>query len=395
MTTHPENTPCTSPLFVSPAHARSKVVGLMLISMSIVLVSCMPLHTSISSAVAFTPHQNLRARSGMEQHFDERLSCVPADKTVQGALVFCCIFVHCFLQNLTKTLPFRFHIMATVQSFTAAPEKLTQPPDEPTGKTENPTEGLERPTEGSETGTPEPEVPENPKALDSVYIIDVVPRGNSLTGYQEVKASVQWYQRWLLEKAEIYVQDKINSKQIDSKDSLGQENFRAKVLTFFLENKSTWLAKTADMNSSHEIKCEKSTFHQELIKYALGGTLVPQGAQADMEKILQSLSESVQARGTHSEVRDANFFTMINVYTYDPALRRTRAEICTIGFSTTTAMREYLSNKSHVRKIEFKLNLNRSQYHFNEEIFRGVFGQSQAAGFQVGPPGSQHFEVSE
>ncbi|KAF2149799.1 hypothetical protein K461DRAFT_323330 [Myriangium duriaei CBS 260.36] len=228
--------------------------------------------------------------------------------------------------------------------------------------------------------------PDDQDAVRTVYFVNMAP--GTLSGEQEktlqhLQQNVLDFSAWASTEASRAVQNKIDKNEIPRDDKVTQGSYRAKVMDWILNNRTTWLAKTNDSNSSERIRVKKAEFHTALLLQAIKGFAVPTTALLSLEKIVTSIGDSVKFSATNS--KDARqYWIMLTYYTYFKESNLIQPSIRTIGFQVTKEAREYVVGKSKVETVDFQCSFSGSQFDFNNKIYEGVAGSISAQAIEKG-----------
>jgi hypothetical protein len=223
--------------------------------------------------------------------------------------------------------------------------------------------------------------------IPTVFFVNMPPGGLPADDKQalgDIQQNVEDFQCWASHLANITVQDQIDKGALGGNDKVAQGTYRAKVMEWILNNKTTWLSKTSDQNTSENLSVKRAEFHLEILQQALTGLTVPQTAFTALEKILNSIGDGIIKGGSTTSKSQQQFWIMLTYYKYYHETGRFQTMIRTIGFQSTNSTREYLVGKSSIQIINFTCQFSGVQFDFNNKIYNKIKGDISADAIENG-----------
>ncbi|KAH0277554.1 hypothetical protein KCU91_g3082, partial [Aureobasidium melanogenum] len=233
---------------------------------------------------------------------------------------------------------------------------------------------------------PSAPTPTDQDVVKTVFFVNMAP--GSLTGDEKnklagIQQNVLDFSCWASHLASVSVQAKIDSKAIPKDDNTQQGSYRAKVMEWILNNKTTWLAKTNVQNSSQNIEIEKAQFHTEILKQALQGLTVPATALQSLEKIVTAIGDGITL-SSKTEKTTQQYWIMLTYYIYHAESGVIQPIIRTIGFEATNATAEYMAGKNEITIVKFTCQFSGNQFDFNNKVYEGIKDSISAAQIEDG-----------
>ncbi|KAG9600649.1 hypothetical protein KCU77_g3120, partial [Aureobasidium melanogenum] len=233
---------------------------------------------------------------------------------------------------------------------------------------------------------PNSPTPTDQDLVKTVYFVNMAP--GSLPGAEQdklagIQQNVLDFSCWASHLASVSVQAKIDSKAIAEDDSTEQGSYRAKVMDWILNNKTTWLAKTSDANSSQEINVKRAEFHTEILKQALQGLTVPATAFQSLEKIVTAIGDGITLSSKTGKTTQ-QYWIMLTYYVYYAESGVIQPIIRTIGFEATNETAEYMAGKNRIDTVKFTCQFSGNQFDFNNKVYEGIKDSISAAQIEDG-----------
>jgi hypothetical protein len=227
-----------------------------------------------------------------------------------------------------------------------------------------------------EAGLADPNIPTpaDQDVVKTVFFVNMAP--GSLTGDEKdklagIQQNVLDFSCWASHLASVSVQAKIGAGVIPKGDNTQQGAYRAKVMDWILNNKTTWVAKTNEQNSSQEINVKKAEFHTEILKQALQGLTVPAIAFQSLEKIVGAIGDGITLSAKTGKTTQ-QYWIMLTYYNYFAESGVIQPVLRTIGFQATNETAEYMLGKNKIDTVKFTCQFSGAQFDFNNKIYEGI-----------------------
>jgi len=208
----------------------------------------------------------------------------------------------------------------------------------------------------------------------TIFFVNMPPdglQGTDKAKLGDIQQNVLDFQCWASHLASITVQSKIDSGDIeDDKVALG--SYRAKVMDWILNNKTTWLAKTSDQNSDKQITVRKADFHTQILVQALQGITVPSTVLKSLDQIVSAIGDGIITASLSKSSSQQQFWIMLTYYTYFKETGTFQTIVRTIGFKCSDEASKYMLGKSSIEKIDFRLQFSGAQFDFNNRTYEGI-----------------------
>ncbi|GAB0133125.1 mitochondrial chaperone DnaJ homeolog p [Epichloe bromicola] len=140
--------------------------------------------------------------------------------------------------------------------------------------------------------------------------------------------------------------------------------------TYSKDDVYTWMYSPQSTQVSKVVNIKKSKFHWKILADMLEGMVIPRPLAATIEKIFKSVGDTINET---EYTRDGhNFWSMLQVYTYDKNRDELRASLRNITYSLSQDMYMVTKNKSSMTTINDNWDFGITNFSFNETTWKTV-----------------------
>jgi hypothetical protein len=191
---------------------------------------------------------------------------------------------------------------------------------------------------------------------------------------KSAQADIKAFEAWILQLAKSSVDAKVSSGQIKQSDTLSQNNYRAKVMDWIINNKSTWLSKILDAN---QVVLLDKTYSRPKVVLSLAKMLnLSTKIFPELEELIGDVLDRMKATN-NSVPSDKNMmWVMVTQQKFDAGGNGVGTIVQALWFSVVEVTKQDSKDRKKPASV-WECRIGVSQYDFNHDMWRNVHESNQ------------------